>query len=51
MFVNCKACGDYHEPDDIQVEDVSEDYDGADLIVYVCPVKDMTVESRVYKLK
>ena len=48
MFVNCPACRGRHEPGEIEVSNVEEDFDGGDVLAFTCPDTDTEERARVY---
>lgn len=48
MVVKCGECIEEHFSHQVKVIDVEEDYMGADVVTYICPVTKRQAKSRVY---
>lgn len=51
MFVQCRECGEQHSSEEVQGVDIREDFEGRDVLTFVCPVTGKTTESLVYVKK
>lgn len=48
MFVVCPECGKRHSNKEIKATDIAEDFQGRDVITYICPVTGNETKSLVY---
>lgn len=48
MFVQCKECGEKHESDEVEAENIEEDFAGRDLLTYICPETGNSTKSLVF---
>lgn len=48
MFVQCKECGEIHNSEQVQGVDIEEDFEGRDLLTFVCPKTGNETKSLVY---
>lgn len=49
MFVLCDKCGGMHYPDNVEFVNIEEDFQGRDLMTFVCPETQETTKSLVYR--
>jgi hypothetical protein len=49
MFVKCKECGEEHNSEEVQGTDVEEDFEGRDVLTFVCPTTNNETNSLVYR--
>lgn len=49
MFVMCKECGEQHTSEEVQGVDIEEDFEGRDVLMFVCPVTGKETKSLVYR--
>lgn len=38
MHVRCSECGECHGPDEVEFVNIEEDFQGRDLLTFVCPI-------------
>jgi hypothetical protein len=48
MYVVCRECGGTHEPNVIKTLNVEEDFDGRDVLEYICPVTEEPTKSLIF---
>jgi hypothetical protein len=48
MFVICSECDEQHSPDDVEFVNIEEDFQGRDVITFVCPETGNEAKSNVY---
>jgi hypothetical protein len=49
MYVKCKECGEEHNSDEVRCLDIEEDFEGRDVITFVCPETGNETKSLVYR--
>lgn len=45
MYVVCRECGGTHEPNVIKTLNVEEDFEGRDVLEFICPVTEEPTKS------
>jgi hypothetical protein len=51
MFVKCKECGEEHFQGEVRTVNIEEDeFTGADILTFVCPLTDRITTSQIYML-
>ena len=50
LVVKCNECGDEHMSDEVEIENVEEDFYGQDVVWFICPVTKEMTKSLVYRL-
>jgi hypothetical protein len=48
MYVQCKECGEQHQSEEVESIDIREDFEGRDVITFICPVTGKPTESLVF---
>jgi hypothetical protein len=49
MFVRCRECGQEHESNEVEALDIAEDFEGRDVLTFICPVTKFETNSFVYR--
>lgn len=49
MFVKCRECGEEHNSEEVRATDINEDFEGRDVLTFVCPVTSKETKSLVYR--
>jgi hypothetical protein len=49
MFVRCSECGEEHESNEVEALDIAEDFEGRDVLTFICPETKNETKSLVYR--
>jgi hypothetical protein len=50
FVVKCGECNEEHLTSEVEFVNIEENFYGEDVAYFICPVNEMTTQSRVYRL-